>query len=124
VETAQGSEWAEKRLPSMKLDIAIAPLLMTEFNQYKSNIKWQEATRVGAAFVGTNTGPYADIPDGTALLTNNTTESWYDALKTLLDAAVRKKQVRAAKKELEGWKLENHWQEYKELLEEVHSEHN
>lgn len=122
VETAQGSEWAEKRLPSMKLDIAIAPLLMTEFNQYKSNIKWQEATRVGAAFVGTNTGPYADIPDGTALLTNNTTESWYDALKTLLDAAVRKKQVRAAKKELEGWKLENHWQEYKELLEEVDNE--
>ena len=124
VPTANGVEWATKRLPEMKLDIAVAPLLTTEFNQYKSNIKWQEATRVGAAFIGTNTGPYKTIPDGSATLVNNTTNDWYEAITKLLDADTRKKQVAAARQELKSHQLADHWQEYKQLFEEVHSADN
>lgn len=125
VDVAQGNDWPTERLPSLNLDIAVAPLLVTEFNQHKSNIKWQEATRMGSAFVGTNTGAYKDIPSGTAVLVNNTVDDWYNALESLvLDADKRKELVTNAKKELRGWWLEDerNWSKYKELFEEVVNE--
>lgn len=120
VDVAQGAEWPTKRLPSMNLDIACAPLLVTEFNQHKSNIKWQEATRMGSAFVGTNTGPYKGIPENCGILVENTIESWYEALKSLVeDAKKRKEMVKCAKEELKKWRLEDNVMKYKEMFEEV-----
>lgn len=120
VPTAQGNDWARKYLPEMKLDIAIAPLLFTEFNQHKSNIKWQEATRIGAAFVGSRTGPYKDIPDDCARLVINTMDGWYYTLKELVeDVQQRKVLVANAKEELKKWRLEDNWMKYKEMFEEV-----
>lgn len=119
VPVAQGTEWPTERLPSMNLDIAVAPLLVTEFNQHKSNIKWQEATRMGSAFIGTNTGPYKDIPESCGVLVNNTVEDWYDAFKTLLNEEERKRMVKNAKEELKKWKLEENVMKYKSMIIEV-----
>lgn len=120
VEVGQGVNWPTKVLPSMNLDIAVAPLLDTEFNKYKSNIKWQESTRMGSAFVGSNVGPYKSLKSSVATLVNNTTDEWYDALERLiLDANARKAQVKRAKDELKKQRLENNWHEYKEMFEEA-----
>lgn len=120
VDTAQGTDWPTKLLPSLSLDIACAPLLDTEFNQYKSDIKWQEATRVGSVFVGTDTGPYSDLTSDIARLVPNNVDAWYVTLKDLVEHPNKRKTlVKNAKKALGGRMLENHWQEYKKMFEDV-----
>lgn len=119
INVAQGKDWATKLFPSLNYDIAVAPLLDTKFNHNKSNIKWQEATRMGAAFVGSDIGPYKSLSKDVAKLVPNTREAWYIALKELLDKEVRAKQVKNARKELKNWRLEDNWHKYKEMFEEV-----
>jgi hypothetical protein len=113
-------KWHDELFPTLNFDIAIAPLQDDEFAKGKSNIKWQESTRMGAAFIGSNAGPYRLLKKGTALLSPNTEEAWYIALKTLVDDKERRqKQFKAAQKELENWRLEEHWPEYKTMFEAV-----
>ena len=119
VEVGKGADWPEKVLPSLNLDIACAPLLDTEFNQYKSDIKWQEATRMGSAVVASDVGPYKTVPTGAIRLTQNTQDAWYAHLNELLDKEVRRKQVRRAKSKLKM--LEDNWQGYKQMIEEVYN---
>lgn len=78
-------EYKTKLFPTMDFDIFVAPLLDDNFNIYKSDIKWQEATKMGATFIGSNTPPYFDIENGvTGYLTPNTFNGWYLALTTAL----------------------------------------
>lgn len=119
VDTAQGNDWPTKRLPSLNLDIAVAPLLDTEFNKHKSNIKWQEATRMGSAFVASNVGAYKPLKN--AVLVDNSVDAWYEALETLvLNKKLRNELVAKSKEELKAdWRMEDNWQPYKEMFEEV-----
>lgn len=46
-----------------KCDIALIPLLPTEFNSFKSNLKILEAANMGCAVVVSKVHPYLDFPD-------------------------------------------------------------
>lgn len=119
-----GTDWVTKLFPSLNYDISIAPLRDTTFNKHKSNIKWQESTRMGAAFVASHVGPYRRLPKGTAITVPNTQDAWYIRLKELVeDKDKLKKQVQTARKELaSNWMLESNWKEYKSMFEEVHND--
>ncbi len=120
VDVAQGVKWPTETLPSLGMDIACAPLLDTEFNKYKSNIKWQESTRMGMAFVASNVGPYKPLSKDVATLTPNTQEAWFAVLEELVfDEQRRKAQVARAKKELKNWRLEDHWEAYRDMFIKV-----
>lgn len=122
VDVAKGRKWIDELFPKLNFDIALGPLRQTLFSISKSNIKWQESTRMGAAFIGSRVGPYGSLKDGTASLVDNTEESWYEALeKMVTDTAFRKKTLKNAQKELESWRLEDHWQEYKQMFEDVYN---
>lgn len=122
-EGAQGHGWINDVFPKLNFDIAIAPIDRSRFSMGKSNIKWQEATRMGAAFVGTNFGPYADLKNGVqALLVENTQDDWYEALNKLVKSQkLRKTLLEQSQKELELWRLEVNWPQHKEMFEKVHA---
>lgn len=120
-DVAYGRQWSSKLFPTLNFDIAIAPLLKTVFAEGKSNIKWLESSRMGAAFVCSNVGPYEDISNGCAAKVENTEDEWYHALNELvLNEEKRKTIAQAAKQEVNtNWMLENHWQQYKLLFERI-----
>ncbi|HTV41928.1 MAG TPA: glycosyltransferase [Candidatus Sulfotelmatobacter sp.] len=81
-----------RQLKSLSVDLALVPLELTPFNRAKSPIKWLEysACRIPAIF--TNIEAYNQIVEHekTGWLVPNTTEAWYEAMKTLIqDDALR-----------------------------------
>lgn len=122
-EGAPGTDWVTKVFPELNFDIALGPLEESLFAEGKSHIKWQESTRMGAAFVASNVGPYRELHNGfDALLVNNTTEEWYEALKKLLDRPkLRTEMVKLAQDQLKMWRLELNWRHHKEVLESIHT---
>lgn len=116
----RGTKWIDKVFPSLKMDIAVAPLVDNIFNKGKSDIKWQEATRAGAAVVATAFGPYTTLLPGTATLVKNGFDDWYLALKKLVDdKTLRQQQVKAAQEHLKSLRLETNWHGYKAMFEKV-----
>lgn len=116
----RGELWVTEVFPTLKMDICIIPVINNIFNEGKSNIKWMEATRMGAATVCSRVGPYADLPNDVTIKVSNHYQPWYDALERLIiDARYRDKLVKEAQKELTKWRLEDHWIEYKEFFEGV-----
>lgn len=121
----RGTLFFKEVFPSLKMDIALAPILDNLFNLGKSNIKWQEMTRAGAAVIASDLGPYKELHNGVdALLVKNTTEDWYNAIKKLVDKPkLRSILIENAQKELAyHWRLERNWVKYKELFERVKRE--
>lgn len=119
----RGEPWVTDVFPTLNFDISIIPIKDNIFNYGKSNIKWMESTRMGAATICSNVPPYADLPDDVTIKVKNHYFDWYDALDELIRDAKRRKQLVAnARKELEKWRLEDHWQKYKHFFEEVYGE--
>lgn len=116
-----GRKFVTEKFPTMQFDIGIAPLRQTIFADGKSNIKYQEYARMGAAFVASNVGPYKTTPKGAGLLVENTEDAWYAALKELVEnKAKRQKLVETAQADVQAnYRLEDHWQDYKKLFEEI-----
>lgn len=119
---ARGDKWYEL-FKEINLDIACGPLVGSRFNQGKSDIKWQEASLMGAAFIATDTGPYArTIKHGVDghLVKNNTT-SWYAGLEQLIeDATYRKKIAKQANKRVnDDFLLENNWKGYDDAFRRI-----
>lgn len=121
-EGAAGHAWVNDVFPSLNFDIALGPLEEAIFAEGKSNIKWQESTRMGAAFVASNVGPYRDLHNGVdAVLVNNNIEEWYTALKRVVDnVKFRKLLVKNAQEHLKLWRLEVNWPQLKEVFEKIH----
>lgn len=72
------------QLNSIQADIAFAPLMNTQFNSCRSNLKYLEYTLAGAAFIGSDLAPYKCVKHNqTGLLTGEA--GWYDAIKRLID---------------------------------------
>lgn len=120
-EPQRGLKWLDL-YRELSFDIGIAPLLGREFDKSKSNIKWQEYSLMGAAFVGTNVGPYKTVRNGlNGLLVNNTEQEWYEALKKLVtDEAYRKSLAKAAKESVsESWSIENNLDKLKNRVEYI-----
>lgn len=121
-----GREWATKKFPTLNMDIVLGPLESNAFNESKSNIKWQEATRMGAAFVASNVGPYGRTLHHSlnCLLVNNTRRDWYDKIAYLIENPdARATLVRQAREDLAAsYRLEDKWVFYKNFFERVKSE--
>lgn len=118
----RGTQFFDEVFPNLKFDIAIGPLLDNLFNLGKSNIKWQEMTRAGAAFVASNIGPYSALHNGVdAALVENTPESWYKALKNLVDKPKQRAILleNARKQVSYHWRMERNWVHYKQLFEKI-----
>lgn len=80
---------------------------------------------MGAAFISSDVGPYKPLDDSVAIKVPNTREAWYLRLKELVDdEEKRRKQVANARRELKKWRLEENWESYKQMFEEVHSANN
>lgn len=119
METGNMHVWLEM-FGRLNFDIVIAPLRQTIFSEGKSNIKWQEATRMGAAFVGSRVGPYRNLEPSIARLADNTTESWYEQLKWLMNPEKRQGIALNARYDLvTKWQIDTHWQNWKQMFETV-----
>lgn len=124
LEGKRGHEWISDLFPSLQFDIALAPLTSSAFNRSKSDIKWQEAAIMRAAFVGSRMNPYVNTvrheTDG--LIVDNTAESWYEALKRLVDDKdLRNKLAQNAKERvIKELLIENNWQTYQRAFKEIH----
>ncbi len=74
------------RLAALQLDVALAPLGNSEFDQSRSALKIWEYTAAGAVTIASNVDPYASaIQDGaTGLLVDNRPELWVQAITKLI----------------------------------------
>lgn len=75
--------------------IGIAPIEDTEFNRCKSYIKYLDYSALGLATICSDLEPYqAVVEDGVnGVLTANSMESWYHALKSLIDDEDRRSKI-------------------------------
>jgi GT2 family glycosyltransferase/glycosyltransferase involved in cell wall biosynthesis len=72
------------RLQRPGWDVAVAPLRDTEFNRYKSDLKFLEYAALGLPSVYSDREPYATVGDRrTGLKVSDATEAWIDALTAL-----------------------------------------
>ena len=85
-------------LRSLGLDIGLAPLEDRPFNACKSNIKYLEYAASGIPGVYSDLAPYRDsVRQGvTGLLVENTSQSWFDAIATLVENALIADQIASA----------------------------
>jgi glycosyltransferase involved in cell wall biosynthesis len=111
--------WKER---SRYWDIAVAPLEDIGFNECKSNIKWQEYSAASVPVIASNVGPYKFIQDGETGFKVNSTKQWIEYLEALINnETLRRKIGQQANKELQDkWLIQNHWKEWKEVVEEIY----
>lgn len=79
------TDW--ERLPRLiaSVDINLAPITVSIFNEAKSENKWTEAALVKVPTIASNVGAFAvAIKHNETGLLCNTTEDWYNALKRLI----------------------------------------
>lgn len=93
------SSYSEK-LAALQADIAVAPLLDTEFNCCKSPLKLLDYAALALPVVASNLTPYRTAP----ILHANNTEAWLAALRALEAAQYRAERAQA----LKCWAMENH----------------
>jgi len=110
------------KLNAMHFDIGLCPLEHTKFNKYKSNIKWLEYSLCGMATIASDYGPYQCIEndvDGCKIANNE--ESWYNAIKTLIDnKGIRTKLAENANKRvIENYDINKNWVKYEELFDKL-----
>lgn len=73
------------KLKECALDIAIAPLIETGFNQGKSDLKIKEYAALGIPVVATNMKPYSEsVKQGYTGFLASTAKEWYDSLEILI----------------------------------------
>lgn len=98
-------------LASLNLDIAVAPLAMTPFNQGKSNLRLLEYGALGIPVVCTDIDPYQNSP---ACRVKNTANAWVAALRErIYDADSREKEGIAMREWMHrSYLLEDHLDEW------------
>lgn len=103
-------------------DIAIAPLLRNDFNQYKSNLKFLESSAYALPIVASNEYPYIQsvTESGGGFLAANQ-EEFYQALKKLVKSASLRKEMglKAQEYAFANFDLFNNGQIYLDVYEEV-----
>jgi glycosyltransferase involved in cell wall biosynthesis len=98
LETWTSVETYPWKFKGLNIDIGIAPLIESTFNDCKSEIKWEEYSALKIATVASQTGPYARAIDHekTGLLAKNDDE-WVEYLSRLIkDVKYRKKLAKQA----------------------------
>ena len=71
----------------LKADIGIIPLEDTTFNRGKSSLKWLEYSALEIPTIASDVSPYKEVIDygKTGYLVKNTTDDWYEHIKSLID---------------------------------------
>lgn len=112
-----------KLYSTLNYDICLAPIQDTPFSVCKSNIKWQEYSLIGSPTIASNIGPYKDtIKHGSdGLLVENTSESWYNAIKMLIENETLRRKIgqKAKTRVIEDFSLEKNWHLVQEGLEKI-----
>jgi len=111
-----------QELNRLEIDIGIAPLEDTIFNESKSDLKWLEYTAVGAACVLSDVPAYREAKElGLAEVVGNDTASWDAALSRLVEDAERRRQLQVASYDylLRYATLESQAYRWVELLRQV-----
>ncbi len=70
-----------RRIAEMGIDLALAPLEETEFNRYKSAIKFDEMIAVRTPIIGSRVQPFTDLVPDEWL-----TDDFYTSIKTLVES--------------------------------------
>jgi len=94
------------RFATWAWDIVLAPLDDVRFNRSKSNIKFLEASAIGAVALGSPVGPYKNFcslnPAELNWLLCRNSDEWYEKIKALvLDADLRKEKAQQLRKTAE-----------------------
>ncbi|WP_324650848.1 glycosyltransferase [Georgenia sp. H159] len=98
--------WHELPRLLRDVDVALAPLTGSRFNEAKSAIKWLEAALVETPMVATPTEPFREaVEDGRTGYLAEGHEQWVQALGALLDDAVLRRRLgtRARREALLRW---------------------
>lgn len=102
------------------IDISLAPLLDSDFNRAKSNIKWMESTMAGAAFVGSDLEPYQMVNSGETGFLCSTEKEWVKAISTLIEHKEMRHSFveRAKSKILKKYNIQTNtaWAEFYDLI--------
>ncbi len=67
-----------------RCDIALIPLVHSNFNKYKSNLKLLEAANIAAPVIVSRVHPYLDFPEDLVNYVDNSRD-WFDHVKMLLN---------------------------------------
>lgn len=108
-----------------QMDIGIAPLLDSNFNRAKSNLRWLEYAALGIPTVASKVRPFVESisPNVSGFLCNSK-QQWYEALRDLVLNAKKRKDVGAyAYQRVKGnFNLNEIAKTYKSVLEEIKRE--
>lgn len=107
-------------LADLGLDIAIAPLINTQFNMSKSNIKWLESSMLKIPMVLSDMYPYQCVEHGkTGFLAVNH-KDWVKYLSRLIESEDLRKEIgENAYKEMENYTVDKVLPLYKDVFEKV-----
>lgn len=109
-------------LKSWDLDIGVAPLQDNDFNRSKSNLRWLEYSAIHIPTVASRVYPFKNsIRHGEDGYVCNSSQQWYDVLRTLiLDAQKRKQVGEAAYARVKSdFNMDKTARRYAEILKEI-----
>jgi len=115
------AEFAQK-FQSIGGSIAIAPLVVNDFNRGKSPLKYFEYSAVGLPAVYSNTEPYSRvIQHGETGLLAKSDQEWLDQLEKLInDGDLRKNIAKRAQQDVYGnWNMKDHAQKWTTALDSI-----
>lgn len=80
---------------SHQLDIGLAPLLDSDFNQARGPVKFYDFVRMGAVGIYSNCSPYSDFIEQNVngILLDNEPQKWINALSLLVNAKSKRHQL-------------------------------
>lgn len=106
---------------SINWDIGLIPLQEDRFNASKSNLKFLEYSALGLSIVCSQGITYSSIAQNekNSLVVTNDTESWYNALKSLIEDKVKRRNLarEASKLVLSDYSVSSQVHYYIELLD-------
>lgn len=94
IKVAPFSDWRGLPATIAKLDINLAPLKDTIFNEAKSENKWTEAGLCKVVTVASDLGAFKDvIEDGKTGVLCKTTDEWYEKIKWLIENPAERQKI-------------------------------
>ena len=118
----KGYEEYPQFVADMSLDIAIAPLIDSQFNRAKSNIKWLEHSMLKTPMVLSDVSPYKESVDNykTGYLASGTNQ-WVKYLSWLIESPEKRKEIgeNAYQAVMKDWLIEKQLPKYEKLFKKL-----